>query len=503
MGTNDGLYLFDIMTGKTAHLSERGETVLGMAPSPDNRYVLTANIDQVMRVWSIETAKLVVALFVARDDEWIAWTPEGYYAASFAGERLMGWHMNTGAESMSDFFPASRFHKSLYRPDVIQRLLEAGSLTRAVEIVDREQVRKTQVTHVKDLLPGEVKITEPAQFQLEDADGKVTIRARAETKADQPVTSMRVIVNGRPYGPARAIAAPTNTTEKKEEHSAELWLPPGRHNIAVKAETESSVGVSDPIEVTRPAGGNDQQPKLHVLALGPTGDATAIAAVAKSLSSAAPKEFAEPKPRILQGADATPEAVVSELERLRKESTLADTTFIYIAGVESLDGAGQYQLSTAGTGQESSIGLSGADLKRLLAPIQGRLLLATDLRRSQQRSDREAVRGFCTDTNMQDASRLDTAADDFFRELLTEDYGVIVLRTDQRSTVGGKSSFSQALSEAVAGKADEDADGVVQFSELSRYVPKRVRELSGGKQTTAIERPQGVGSFPIAQPQGR
>jgi hypothetical protein len=130
-------------------------------------------------------------------------------------------------------------------------------------------------------------------------------------------------------------------------------------------------------------------------------------------------------------------------------------------------------------------------------------LLATDLRRSQQRSDRETVKGFCGESNMQDTSRLDTAADDFFRELLTEDYGVIVLRTDQRSAAGGKTVFSQALTEAISGKADEDADGVVQFSELSRYVPKRVGELSGGKQTTAIQRPQGVGSFPIAQPQGR
>ncbi|MBW8884979.1 MAG: hypothetical protein JF612_09440, partial [Planctomycetia bacterium] len=253
-------------------------------------------------------------------------------------------------------------------------------------------------------------------------------------------------------------------------------------------------------EVTRPAGASDQQPKLHVLAVGSASDAAALAAVAKSLASTAPKDFAEPKPTILQGNDATPEAIVGELEQIRKESTLADTTFIYIAGTDSLDGAGQYQLSTTGSAPETSAGLSGADLKRLLAPIQGRLLLATDLRRSQQRSDREGVRSFCGDTNMQDASRLDTAADDFFRELLTEDYGVIVLRTDQRSAAGGKSMFSQALTEAVGGKADEDGDGVVQFSELSRYVPKRVRELSGGKQNTAIERPQGVGSFPIAQP---
>ena len=44
-----------------------------------------------------------------------------------------------------------------------------------------------------------------------------------------------------------------------------------------------------------------------------------------------------------------------------------------------------------------------------------------------------------------------------------------------------------------------DGDGVVQFSELSRYVPKRVRELSGGKQSTAVGQPQGIGTFPIGE----
>ena len=68
---------------------------------------------------------------------------------------------------------------------------------------------------------------------------------------------------------------------------------------------------------------------------------------------------------------------------------------------------------------------------------------------------------------------------------------------------GSGTAFSQAFVEAVGGNADEDGDGVVQFVELSRYLSTRVRELSGGKQSTAIERPNGVGSFPIAEPGNR
>ena len=46
-----------------------------------------------------------------------------------------------------------------------------------MDIAECELSRKTQVTQVKDILPGEVKITEPRQMQIEDADGKLTLRA--------------------------------------------------------------------------------------------------------------------------------------------------------------------------------------------------------------------------------------------------------------------------------------------------------------------------------------
>ena len=46
----------------------------------------------------------------------------------------------------------------------------------------------------------------------------------------------------------------------------------------------------------------------------------------------------------------------------------------------------------------------------------------------------------------------------------------------------------------------KDGDGTVYLHELSRYASQRVRNISGGKQSTTVERPHGVGSFPIAQP---
>ena len=85
-----------------------------------------------MRIWDPDRDEPLLSLFVAGDD-WIAWTPEGYYAASPGGENLMGWQVGNGPEQVGNFVSASQFRKSLYRPDVIKLQVRTGSLARALE----------------------------------------------------------------------------------------------------------------------------------------------------------------------------------------------------------------------------------------------------------------------------------------------------------------------------------------------------------------------------------
>ena len=172
--------------------------------------------------------------------------------------------------------------------------------------------------------------------------------------------------------------SPNNTGAT--EQTAELWLPPGRHNIAVKAETETSVGLSDSIEVTRRSADGQPKPKLNIVAIGGGSDA---ATLASSMTAAAPQDFEAPRARVLQGKDASPEAIVAELERLRKDSTLADTTFIYVAG-----GVARPRRPISAFHHRRRTGRTlGQRLGALLAPIPGRIVLATDLKRSDQKSN--------------------------------------------------------------------------------------------------------------------
>ena len=81
------------------------------APSPDGRWLVSGSFDQTVRLWAIETGKPLLTIFAANDDEWVAWTPEGYYTASLKGDRLIGWHMNQGEGRLARYYPAEHFAK--------------------------------------------------------------------------------------------------------------------------------------------------------------------------------------------------------------------------------------------------------------------------------------------------------------------------------------------------------------------------------------------------------
>src|SRR5262249_49357472 len=90
LGTAFGLYLVDLGNGKVIR-SFRGHSglVLAVAPAPDDHFFLSTSSNQTMRIWDPEREDPLLSLFVAGAD-WVAWTLEGFYAASPGGEQLVG-----------------------------------------------------------------------------------------------------------------------------------------------------------------------------------------------------------------------------------------------------------------------------------------------------------------------------------------------------------------------------------------------------------------------------
>src|SRR5262249_2933218 len=242
----------------------RGHTakIWAVAPSPDGRLLVSGSGDQTVRVWDPEREDPLLSLFVAGDD-WVAWTPEGYYAASPGGERLMGWHVSNGPAALGSFRPAADFHDSLYNPELIKLLLQTGSVKRALEVLGQRLVK------VEEVLPPAVFITSPDRSGIKLDGPELTVRAVARGRPGQPVTALRLLIGGRPHEGDKGRKAigreRAESGDVREEWA--IRLDPGRHKLAVQAESKVSKGLSSPVEVVYDAP-RIARPNLYVLAIG-------------------------------------------------------------------------------------------------------------------------------------------------------------------------------------------------------------------------------------------
>ena len=106
--------------------------------SGDGRWVLAGYSDGTLRWHRARDGVEMLALLPHADRKrWIAWTPQGYYAASPGGEDLFGWQINRGLSSAADFFPASRFRATYFRPDVVAAVLTTADFDAALRLVNQ------------------------------------------------------------------------------------------------------------------------------------------------------------------------------------------------------------------------------------------------------------------------------------------------------------------------------------------------------------------------------
>ena len=104
-----------------------------------------------------------VSLFVTDDQEWVCWSPEGYFACSTSGSRYFGWQINHGIEKLADFYEAGQYYEILYRPREMRASLNEGrrieSVLRAqgVPIFDLTHLFRPSVASFEDYLVTNLK----------------------------------------------------------------------------------------------------------------------------------------------------------------------------------------------------------------------------------------------------------------------------------------------------------------------------------------------------------
>ena len=98
-----------------AHTGE----ILSIAIEGDR--LVSGSSDQTIRVWDLsklnqnssdQVLKPLLNIFVSKDDEFIAWTNEGFFTASKKGAKYIGYHINQGANKEAKFIEFAKLSPS-------------------------------------------------------------------------------------------------------------------------------------------------------------------------------------------------------------------------------------------------------------------------------------------------------------------------------------------------------------------------------------------------------
>ncbi len=513
IGGDWSLYLFD----RSAHRLWRrptGTVVRMVNVTADGRTVVAAHADGTIRWYRLEDGRLLLSLFIAADlQRWVTWTPSGYYDASIGAESLIGWHINNGPDAAADFFPIAKFRKIYYRPDLVATVLNQGGEDSARMHAQQTWGRRTRTVAVKNMLPPVVTIVSPAD-EFETADPSVTVHFQVRNPSREPVSSIRVLIDGRPFLIRRGaeLISPDGTGEVL------VRLPDKDCAVSVLAENRYSV--SDPATIKIRRKGTTERvgediaftikPKLYVLAIGVSDydldeldlgfSAKDAADFAAAMETQKGTLYADVITRVLTDEKATRDEVLDGLDWIRMQTTSKDVAMIFIAGhglSDNRSGVYYYLPVNADPDRLMRTAVPFSDIRSTVASMPGKVLLFIDT----------CYSGGLMAKGIKTRGLPVGAANDIMgavNELSSAENGAIVFASSSKaqksleSDQWGNGAFTKALVEGLKGKADYLHKGKITVNMLDLYVSERVKELTNGKQTPTTAKPQSIQDFPIA-----
>jgi len=490
-----GRALYDANTGRSLRALELGGWVRSIA---GGRYLLTVSHDQTMRIWDPDQDRPLLSLYVSGND-WIAWTPQGHYAANPGGERLMGWKLDNGPGQAPSFYPAERFRKQMYRPDVIKLVLEKGNVKDALAVANT--ALKNAGGSVAEGEADLEKLLPPtATLHIVDGSALPKLRVKASAKArtaEQPITALRLLVDGRPLADGDGLQ---RFDPGAKEASAEwtVTLPPGKHQLTVLVRCPDSSSKSNTVEVA--VADPDKQANLHVLAIGVNDyedgtlkldfaakDARDIAAGFRHCKG---ELYHEVSSEVLVDAKARKEAILAQVSELRKKARPNDLVVVYFAGHGVKQKEKFYLLTVeAKTDNLAGTAISGDELRKSLGEFPCQVLLMLDACHSSA-----GLKNFRP------------AVDDITRNLTDDDCGVAVLCSamghEKALEKDGNGLFTRAVLDGLNRKEGvpfNTESRLFYVHHLHSYVFDRVSGQSGGRQHPFLSLPWVVESFPVAR----
>ncbi|MEO1089142.1 MAG: caspase family protein [Pseudomonadota bacterium] len=144
LGTHFYVRAFDA-AGKSLWPHPAPGTALAVNVTGDGRLVVAAYADGTLRWHAMDDGRELLAFVPLQDRKnWVAWTPEGYYAATPGAHGVLRWHVNRGWDEAADDVPIEAV-EGMRRPDLLQRVLQTLDIDKAVSDAEAERRRTATI----------------------------------------------------------------------------------------------------------------------------------------------------------------------------------------------------------------------------------------------------------------------------------------------------------------------------------------------------------------------
>jgi len=503
LGTEWHLYYFT-PDGKVQWSAEGAGAATDVNISRDGRFAVAAFNDGTIRWYRLNDGKELLAFFPHNDRKrWVIWSPSGYYDASPGGEDLIGWHINNGEDSTADFFPVGQFRTTYYRPDIVARILDIGDEPKAIVAANGESGRKTRGESVVSMLPPVVDIVSPVDG-ADVASTSVALRYTIRTRSAEPVTDVKLFVDGRPISTERGVA-PASASTNGDVTETTVSIPP--HDTTVSVIANNRFAASTPATVHLHWHGTvtdvfEIKPKLYVLAIGvskyanPSMQLNFAAKDAQDFAAALERQsgglYREVKTLVLTDEKAKRDNVLDGLEWIRKQTTSKDVAMVLLSGHGVNDPSGVYFFLPydADTERLLRTGISMDDIKTTIRSLAGKTLFFVDT---------------CHSGNVLGGRRGELAdINGVVNELASAENGAIVFAASTGTQYSiedptwSNGAFTKAVVEGFNGSADYSHTGRITLNMLDLYISERVKVLTRGQQTPTTRKPDTISDFPVA-----
>jgi WD40 repeat protein len=485
----------------------------GVNLSSDGRIVVAAYGDGTIRWHRWSDGKELLALFINRKAKtWVAWTPSGYYKASPGGEDLIGWHLNRGWNQAADFFPASKFRDKYSRADIVDRVLDTLDEDEAVRQADLAGPQKAAaVAPIIQSLPPVLSILSPADDAHVDT-ANLTIDYLVRSPSGTAIDGVEAVINGAPAG-TRSTGDDSGVKKCVEEThglgrttgalqgcrgSLTITLPPGVTEIGVFARAAAKSSDLAEIRVTRTGpptlAETATKPKLYALVAGISDYADPTYKLefaskdahdfAGSLANQNGALYSEVTIKLLVDKDATAVAIKDGLDWLTHEVTDRDVGVVYMAGHGIVENNRFYFLAADSDAKRlRATAVAKDDISDALGQLAGKALLFLDACHA----------GSMVTSGQRGIYDNNEVVNDF----LHSERGEVVFAASTGRQVSvedpawGNGAFTKALVEGlgspgVPALAKIAGDDTITPAILDAYIARRVKALTGGKQSPVM-----------------